>query len=72
MGTQPSLLHFIGIAVFATIVAVLVAGNSPYVESFQSRLLAYLSVFAVAQTIVTYLMIRRWLAYAERNGIELG
>ncbi|MEF8757632.1 MAG: hypothetical protein V5A33_05305 [Halobacteriales archaeon] len=70
MDRQPSLLQFIGIAVFTTVVAVFVAGNVPLVESFQSRMLAYLSVFAVAQTTVTYLMIQRWVEYAERNGVE--
>lgn len=70
MDRQPSLPQFIGIAVFVTVVAVFVAGNVPLGESFQSRLLVYLSVFAVAQTTVTYLIIQRWLEYAESNGIE--
>jgi hypothetical protein len=61
MDRQPSLPQFIGIAVFMTVAAVFVAGNVPLGESFQSRLLAYLSIFAVAQTTVTYLMIQRWL-----------
>ena len=68
MDRQPSLLQFIGIAVFMTVAAVFVAGNIQLGESFQSRLLVYLSVFTVAQTTVTYLMIQRWLEYAESNG----
>lgn len=70
MDRQPSLLQFIGIAVFMTIVAVFVAGNFTLGETFQSRLLVYLSVFAVGQTTVTYLMIQRWLESAESNGID--
>lgn len=70
MTRQPSLPIFIGIAIFMTVVAVLVAGNIPLGESFQSRLLAYLSVFAAAQTTVTYVMTQRWLEYAENNSTE--
>jgi len=70
MDSQPSLLQFIGIAIFMTVIAIFVARNVPLGGSFQSRMLAYLSVFAAAQTAVTYLMIQRWLEYVKSNGTE--
>ena len=70
MDEQPSLFLFIGMAVFMTIVAVYVGSNVPLDETLQSQLLAYFSAFAIAQTMVTYVMIRQWLDYAESNWIE--
>ncbi|MFC7134569.1 MULTISPECIES: hypothetical protein [Salinibaculum] len=71
MDEQPSLFLFIGMAVFMTIVAVYVGSNVPLGDSLHAQLLAYLSAFAIAQTMVTYVMIRQWLDYAESNWIEL-
>jgi hypothetical protein len=64
MAPKPSLIQYVGVAAFLTVLAVFVMYGSARGESISWRFLGFVLAFSVIHVSVAYLMIREWVEYS--------
>lgn len=67
MSTKPSLLQYVGIGLFLTVLAVFLTYGRSRGTNVSLEFLGFVLAFSAVHTSIAYYMIRNWVAYANHE-----
>lgn len=67
MSTKPSLPQYVGLGLFLTVLAVFLTYGRARGTSVSLEFLGFALAFSAIHTSIAYVMIQRWVAYANRE-----